>query len=434
MHELFKDESTMVKVCRALHEIAVATGGVLDPAELGRLVGEHARALLDADSVAVRLWDPAAALLRPLYLNDPDAPVAESTVRAGEGGSGLAFARREPVVVPDYHLWEHRVPALMLPRNRSLLAVPLLMGGRAIGALAVGSAQPGRWTEHHAQLLMVLAAQVAPALEAARLYTAEREAREAAQRELARREALLRVARQLAAEPDATRLLTSLLHEAMAALGGDVGTVRRWDEERGGLLLVASTHALRNEAELLRPGEGVSGRAFLQRQSVIVAEYQQAPNALPDWRAQGVEAALAAPLLYEGRCLGTISVGAGPGRQPFTPQDAEVLELLAAVAAAALVGIERSQLRAITLAARQLAHLLNNDLTLAVGLIELLGLRGQLPADLAQLARDAARGLAAASERLRQFQQVVRIVTRETPVGPALDLERATRPEDDAGG
>jgi hypothetical protein len=50
--------SPEIALFRALHEIAVAVGGVLDPVELACIVVERAYALLDADAAGVYVWDP----------------------------------------------------------------------------------------------------------------------------------------------------------------------------------------------------------------------------------------------------------------------------------------------------------------------------------------------------------------------------------------
>jgi len=84
-----------------------------------------------------------------------------------------------------------------------------------------------------------------------------------------------------------------------------------------------------------------------------------------------------------------------------------------------------ARLEGVTLAARELAHLLNNNLALAVGALELIQHRVTLPDDLHGLVVDASATLDVAVSHIRQFQQVVRVETKQTPGGPALDLERS---------
>lgn len=405
-------------VFRALHEIAVAVGGVLDPGHLARLVGEHSRRLLGADSVAVRLWDAATGGLRPIYRSDPAAEAQVATLAAGEGAAGQAFLRRAPVLVADYQTWEHRLPGLQLERARSMLAAPLLVAGRAIGVLSVGAARPHHWQEQHLRLLVLLAAQVAPSLEAARLYAVARA-------DLARREALLRIAHRFAGDASTEELLDSLLREALALVGGDLGAVFRWDPRRGGLVPVRASGELAAQLPVIPAGLGVSGRAFSERAPVIIENYQRAPAALPALARAGLHAAVAVPLLHDGEAIGSLAIGSCDESWRYSADDVGALELLATMAAAELVGLERAQARAITVAARELAHRLNNDLTLALGAMELIGAEPGLAERQRELVGMAVSGLQSVAQVVARFQQVVRVVTQPTPVGPALDLEQS---------
>jgi DNA-binding response OmpR family regulator len=86
----------------------------------------------------------------------------------------------------------------------------------------------------------------------------------------------------------------------------------------------------------------------------------------------------------------------------------------------------KAQVEAIRLAAREVAERLNNHLTMAVGFLELLQHSPHaLTAAEQTLLVDARRGLAGAVGSVEQLQQVVRITTKETPSGLALDLERS---------
>ncbi|MCC7369311.1 MAG: response regulator [Chloroflexi bacterium] len=88
----------------------------------------------------------------------------------------------------------------------------------------------------------------------------------------------------------------------------------------------------------------------------------------------------------------------------------------------------RGRLEGVTLAAREIVHLLSNDLALAVGAIELMRLQSELTPSALVLLRQVEAGMAAAERHLRSLQKVVRVRTKETPIGPALDLARSTLP------
>jgi diguanylate cyclase (GGDEF)-like protein/PAS domain S-box-containing protein len=185
------------EVFEALHEIAVAVGGVLDPIGLARIVVDRAATLLAADAAALYMWDQEACALRPLYSNDSrPLPVhLDEVLEPGQGIAGLAFARREPIAVNDYATWHQALPRAAALGLRAALAAPLVVADRAVGALVVRSYTPHAYRAEQQHLLALLGAQVAPALEAARLLTAsEQLAREAAERaaELAASERRLR--------------------------------------------------------------------------------------------------------------------------------------------------------------------------------------------------------------------------------------------------
>ncbi|MGE3270070.1 MAG: PleD family two-component system response regulator [Chloroflexota bacterium] len=88
----------------------------------------------------------------------------------------------------------------------------------------------------------------------------------------------------------------------------------------------------------------------------------------------------------------------------------------------------RGRLEGVTLVAREIVHLLSNDLALAVGAIELMRLQPDLQPSALVLLRQVEAGLNAAEHHLRSLQKVVRVRTKDTPVGPALDLAQSTRP------
>lgn len=82
-------------------------------------------------------------------------------------------------------------------------------------------------------------------------------------------------------------------------------------------------------------------------------------------------------------------------------------------------------LEGVELVAREMAHLLNNDLSAPLGVIELLQEQVDLPPHLRVMLQHAANGLDAAVEHIRQLQQVRHVAIKNSPVGPALDLERS---------
>ena len=90
--------------------------------------------------------------------------------------------------------------------------------------------------------------------------------------------------------------------------------------------------------------------------------------------------------------------------------------------------IQKERLQGVVLTGRAVGHLLYNDLVAAVGVIELLQVHPEVPADLRGLTQAASDSLSAMTEHIGQLQRIVRVETRDTPVGPMLDVERSTAP------
>lgn len=154
----------------ALHLVAVASSGLLDTDALGRLVIEKARGLLNADEATLLWWDPEANGLR--VLGDTYIHPFSRLLRVGEGTAGIAFQRGEPVVVEDYPSWEHAVQDSLSRGLKSVVAVPLLVRARPVGALTVSFNSARKFDADDLRVLSLLTTQVAPALEAARLHDA----------------------------------------------------------------------------------------------------------------------------------------------------------------------------------------------------------------------------------------------------------------------
>ena len=79
------------------------------------------------------------------------------------------------------------------------------------------------------------------------------------------------------------------------------------------------------------------------------------------------------------------------------------------------------RLEDVTLAARERAHILNNDLSVGVAALHMLQGRGRLAPGLDDLVRAAADAL----QHAGTLQRLARSETRDTPLGPVLDLERS---------
>jgi predicted ATPase/DNA-binding NarL/FixJ family response regulator len=161
------------------------------------------------------------------------------------------------------------------------------------------------------------------------------------ERSLARRQALLGLARRLAAENDADRMLSDLLAEATALLGGTGGLVSRWDASQRMLVPVRSTVPSQPNNPATTSLSLASTRSIQDRSIVVGSE----------------PATMAAPLIHDNQLLGAIAVADGGGDEAFPAEAGDVLEQLASIGAAALVGLDRARMDGAVLAMQTLHEL-----------------------------------------------------------------------------
>lgn len=90
--------------------------------------------------------------------------------------------------------------------------------------------------------------------------------------------------------------------------------------------------------------------------------------------------------------------------------------------------LRQSRLEGVILAAREMAHRINNDVQLAVGSLSLLEESEAVPSALRPIIATALERMLGLAEHVQQLQNVIRVETRTTPAGPSLDLARSLDP------
>ena len=314
------DEAVQARIFKALHEVALAASGVLDPAELARLTIEHARTLLGGDTSTLYWWEPdEARLVRIVSTNDRINDL-HSQLSSGEGVAGEAFSSGRPIVVDDYLTYGNARPEMVELGIRSAIALPLVAQDRSLGVLLVATSRPRRWQESDVDLLRLFAAQITPAIEAARL----------------------------AHERDQQAARFHVLHELAVAAGGvlDLGALARltvdrtrdlvggWSStlvwfEGEGVRVLADNHPVHFPSSGLAPGQGMSGQVKETGQMVVVNDYASWEHAF-EWAVKGgVRSMIGVPVKVQDVTVGTLLVRSGEHGY-FKAGHRDLLQLLAA--------------------------------------------------------------------------------------------------------
>src|SRR3954468_21491865 len=275
---------------------------------------------LGTDTAAVLLLDEEANELVARAAKGIEEEV-EAGVRipVGQGFAGRIAAERRPVKILDVDHADILNPILSEKGIRSLLGAPLLVEGRVIGVLHVGSLEPRDFSEEDMQLLQLAADRMAVAIDHARLYESERQAAE----QLRRPESITEAALSHLALDELLEVLLVRLREMLSADTADVMLVRG-DELHARASLGGEP---RTDEKI---GEGFAGRVAAEARPLVRG---------------GEDALLGVPLTTAGEVIGVLAVGAAAPRE-FTGEDLDLLVRAAdrigiAIENARLYGAER---------------------------------------------------------------------------------------------
>ena len=143
----------------------------LELEELLAVLLPRIRSILEADTCAVLLLDEAGEELVARAAVGIEEEVEQGVrIPLGRGFAGRVAAGREPVILDDVDHADVVNPILREKGIKSMLGVPLLVRAEVIGVLHVGSLTPRTFTRDDVELLELVGARVALAIERARLH------------------------------------------------------------------------------------------------------------------------------------------------------------------------------------------------------------------------------------------------------------------------
>ncbi len=260
-------------------------------------------------------------------------------------GAPRAILERAVVHIPDVELDpEYRQEIARAVGARNLLCVPMLREGVPTGAIAVGRAEAGPFSENQIELLKTFADQAVIAIENARLFSELQARTRDLTRSVEQLTALGDVSHALSSTLDLDAVLRIIVARAGQLAGADACAVSEYDEQTEAFHLRA-THDLDEEVAALaralpvRKGEGAAGRVAVTREPVHIADIAEAGAYHGPLRdvllRSGARALLAIPLLREDHLVGSLTVTRKmPGE--FPPETIDLLKTFATQSALAI--------------------------------------------------------------------------------------------------
>jgi PAS domain S-box-containing protein len=323
-----------------LQEAGAAMARSLDEHEIMRELARQAMRATQADGVMIGQPDLDQDLLVTAYRLMRGTERPRGVVRLGDGIIAEVARSGRPVRVGDRAADRAREKAGLVPPlstydvvgdagpAASLLAVPLLAGIHLVGVLAVHAASTDVFSEEDEEVLATMSSQAATAIANARRYAeSERERRQT--------EALADVARAVGESLRLGEVLRLILRHSVSLLGVEGACVALRHDDY--MHIVAAVGAADVLAGVHVPvASSLLGRAVTDDELMVSNDFLHDPrSSRAVQRLAQIQRTAIAPLMTARGTIGAIAVI--NREQPFTNEDARVLQRLADHVAVAIV-------------------------------------------------------------------------------------------------
>jgi signal transduction protein with GAF and PtsI domain len=350
----------------ALREISRAISAALDLDTTLTLITRKTAEVMRVDSCSIYLLDASREylVLKATTGLAPEA-VGRARLHLGEGLTGWAAAKGEPVASTN-------APAdprfKFLPEThetlfQSLLAVPLAVGGKVLGAINVQTTGTHEYGEDEVELLSIIADLASGALEKARLYDSMR-------RQIMELRTLAEVSETLTSPLYLEQILRLLVEMAARVFDAPLCTLMLLDGDE--LVLAAAypeSGGRQRPKHAMRLGEGIPGLAAQTGQPVMSPDLSSDPRFHPHELTERarVRSLLSVPLRVRERTLGVVNCYTAR-RHEFTQSEVNLLQTLANQTALA---IENAGLVVKAAMVREMHHRVKNNLQMIAMLLRL---------------------------------------------------------------
>jgi len=327
-----------------LYQISLALTSGQDLYHALRAFVKELKRVMVVDAFHIGFYDAQKDLFTySLFLNlDEDLQLPPRSLREKPGLTWEVISGRRTIYLPDVSdprtQQEHNIVIVIDAEIRSYIGIPLMSQDQVIGVMSVQSLQPFAYNTDQIRLLETLAAQVAIALEKARLLAQlqneldeRKRAEEALQQSTIRLEIIHDIDRALLAAQSLADMAVGALTGIRKLIPCLRASITLFNFERDEALFLAASF----EEQIYMPADNIIsldeyGRAITeelkQNMACFIDDVWTDPRAT-DWdrtmAESGLHAWLYLPLLYQGQLIGSLNLARDVGKT-FSDPDADI--------------------------------------------------------------------------------------------------------------
>ncbi len=357
---LYQSTLSTAKRLEIINQVSAEISALLDPEEIYAAIYEATKRLMPVESFVISLLNEEENIIEGVYLIDKEERLPMMKIPLDQGLSGKVIASGKPLLIHGSKKAEQEggITSGNLETPKSIVAVPLLVGEKAMGMLSAQSFQENVYTEDDVQVLGTLANQAIIAIQNGRLFReTQRLAEELEQRVIERTEQLRReqqntkmlldILTEVSSTLDLDRALNRTLSLLNEAIGAEQGTIMLLHPEdnllhyRAGYGYLTEFSTEERQEFTLKVGEGLAGWVVQNRDALLIQDLYKDPRWIRlSSRIQKHRSAIAAPLIVAEDVIGVLLVF---HRQKgfFSP---EHLSLVKAIASQVAVAINNANL------------------------------------------------------------------------------------------
>jgi len=322
--------------------------------------------VMSVDSCSIYLQEGEDRLVLKATTGLAREAIGRASLGIGEGLTGWTVTHGQPVAKRDA-LNDPRFKLLPEANEeglRSLMAVPLSVQGRIIGAMNVQTAEMHDFKDEEIELLSLIANLAAGALEKAMLY-------ERMQQQIQELSTLAEISRTVTSPLYLDEMLGVVTEMAAQVMGAKATSLHLLDETNGQLVLRATYNIQAKDEQFssIAVGHSIAGQVAESGEAIIVADVNLKEHFLPlsIISQEGWVSILSVPLVVRDRTVGVFSCFTDAYHE-FSPKEVELFQTLANQTALA---IENARLVINTAVVREMHHRVKNNLQTIAMLLRL---------------------------------------------------------------